>query len=224
MSLILRANLRQKCEIYFKNTKNLSCSYLRMNCYSNDVKRAVHNNQEYSQGKSLEIYDGILKRYIRNLKIFSLSSSAFAIAIQPYFIMQSIAMDSTMGIAGSIILGVLSITMTLLLHILTKRYVTFIYYDSERDKYLATTYSLFLLENKIEFTPDDVVIPEISGIFTTCLIKGKPLLFDENNFNDFNHYQKIMGFDKPIDYKLGNPNLNNVTTEENFSDKTENKR
>lgn len=77
---------------------------------------------------------------------------------------------------------------------------------------------------QIEFTPADVVVPEISGIFTTCLIKGKPLLFDENHFNDFNHYQKIMGFDKPIDYKLSNPNLNDVTTEENFSEKTENKK
>lgn len=73
---------------------------------------------------------------------------------------------------------------------------------------------------QIEFTPADVALPKINAMITTCFIKGKPLLFDENYFNDYSHYQKIMGFDKPIDYKLSNPNLDNVTIKKDFSEKT----
>ncbi|KAL2742267.1 hypothetical protein V1477_009896 [Vespula maculifrons] len=220
MSLILRANLRQKCHIYFGDTKNLRYSYPCVNYNKNYVKRAVHNDHKYSQEKVSEIYHGILKSKVRNLKIFSLGTTACTIAIQPFFITNCSTLDSIIGIVGSIVFTMFSIFITLLLHIITRRYVTYIYYDSEKDKYLATTYSLFLRENKIEFTPADVALPKINAMITTCFIKGKPLLFDENYFNDYSHYQKIMGFDKPIDYKLSNPNLDNVTIKKDFSEKT----
>lgn len=39
-------------------------------------------------------------------------------------------------------------------------------------------------------------------MFTTLEAKGKPLFFDPRLFSDHNHYAKLMGYDKPIDFKL----------------------
>lgn len=45
-------------------------------------------------------------------------------------------------------------------------------------------------------------VPEVPGLFTSIIVKGRPLFIDLNQFTDANHYAKIMGFDKPIDLKL----------------------
>ncbi|XP_015171066.1 PREDICTED: transmembrane protein 70 homolog, mitochondrial [Polistes dominula] len=223
MSLILRVNLRHKCQIFLQENKYLGCNYLHMN-HDRNFKRAVHNDQKITEEQPTEIYRGNLNSRVRNVKLFSLGSSVCALAVQPYIISKAMALDSVPGIAGSIFLGFTSVFTTILFHLVTKNYVTVIYYDSKRDKYLATTYTIFLRENKIEFTPDDVVVPDITGIFTTCLIKGRPVLFNDQFFNDSHHYYRIMGFDKPIDYKLSNTSVNNSTMEENLSEKIENKR
>lgn len=39
-------------------------------------------------------------------------------------------------------------------------------------------------------------------MFTTLLAKGKPLFLDPRMFDDPTHYGKLMGYDKPIDFKL----------------------
>lgn len=53
-----------------------------------------------------------------------------------------------------------------------------------------------------EFTPDDVVIPEVPGMFTSFKVKGKALFLDPRYFEKPEHYSKIMGYDKPMDFKL----------------------
>ncbi|VVD04559.1 unnamed protein product [Leptidea sinapis] len=55
----------------------------------------------------------------------------------------------------------------------------------------------------ISFKPDDVEVPDIPGMFTTMFAKGKPLFIEARHFDDPLHYAKIMGYDKPIDFKLG---------------------
>lgn len=34
------------------------------------------------------------------------------------------------------------------------------------------------------------------------IAKGKPLFMDPNQFTDTSHYAKMMGYDKPMDFKL----------------------
>lgn len=48
-------------------------------------------------------------------------------------------------------------------------------------------------------------------MFTNCIIKNTPLFLEQNFFHDSNHYIRIMGFDKPVDFKLNN-NLNRTVT------------
>lgn len=69
---------------------------------------------------------------------------------------------------------------------------------------------------KIRFTVDDVTVPDVPGMFTSLIVKQKgsgkqiPLFIDPRLFGDHvQHYVKIMGYDKPIDFKL------NLTENEN---------
>ncbi|KAI4471760.1 hypothetical protein MML48_1g15751 [Holotrichia oblita] len=55
---------------------------------------------------------------------------------------------------------------------------------------------------KTEFTPEDVKIPEVPGMFTTFVAKGKAMFLEPRFFNDPSHYAKIMGYDKPMDFKM----------------------
>lgn len=55
---------------------------------------------------------------------------------------------------------------------------------------------------QIEFKIEDVKVPDIPGMFTTFEVKGKALFLDPRLFQDPTHYAKIMGYDKPIDFKL----------------------
>lgn len=55
---------------------------------------------------------------------------------------------------------------------------------------------------QVIFKPEDVDVPDIPGMFTSFIVKGVPLFVEAGNFNDVSHYKRIMGFDKPLDFKL----------------------
>lgn len=60
-----------------------------------------------------------------------------------------------------------------------------------------------------KFRPSDVKVPEVPGMFTSFLVDGKPLFVDPALFDDPEHYVRIMGYDKPIDFKLETTNVSN---------------
>lgn len=61
----------------------------------------------------------------------------------------------------------------------------------------------FVLQH--EFKSEDVEVPDVPGMFTTMKVKGIPLFIEARFFSDPMHYAKIMGYDKPLDFKMGNP-------------------
>ncbi|KAG5874378.1 hypothetical protein JTB14_036722 [Gonioctena quinquepunctata] len=74
--------------------------------------------------------------------------------------------------------------------------------SSKTNTYIAKTVNFFCIPRKTEFTPEDVKVPEVPGMFTTFSVKGKPLFVDPRLFDRPEHYAKIMGYDKPMDFKL----------------------
>lgn len=46
------------------------------------------------------------------------------------------------------------------------------------------------------------MVPDVPGMFTTLVARGKPLLLDPSLFEQPEHYGRLMGYDKPMDYKL----------------------
>lgn len=56
---------------------------------------------------------------------------------------------------------------------------------------------------QLDFKVDDVVVPDIPGMFTTLHAKNNPLFIEARHFTNPKHYAKMMGYDKPMDFKLG---------------------
>ncbi|XP_053607215.1 transmembrane protein 70 homolog, mitochondrial [Plodia interpunctella] len=153
------------------------------------------------------IYYGPLTPQIRAVKLFSLGSSIAGLIAQPIIIREASAIGSTsLLVAVCSVVGFFTFVTPILLHIVTKKYVTDIIYDPDSSTYKATTINFFLARKQIEFKPDDVQVPDIPGMFTTMNAKGKPLFIEARHFNNPLHYAKIMGYDKPMDFKLGDTN------------------
>lgn len=85
------------------------------------------------------------------------------------------------------------------------------HYDQLTNEYIATVISFFLMKKQIKFKVEDVHVPEIPGMFTSLLVRSKnskkevALFLDPKLFEDPTHYVKIMGYDKPIDFRMEVP-------------------
>ena len=98
------------------------------------------------------IYVGPLAKNIRRIKILSLGTSFFGIAVQPlvYFKAVSAGQVNTFTLPLFALIGAFAIATPLLLNIITKRYILQIDYDSKSDKYIAHLYNLILLRKKVK--------------------------------------------------------------------------
>lgn len=61
---------------------------------------------------------------------------------------------------------------------------------------------------QIHFSVDDVNVPDVPGMFTTFIVKKQPLFVDPRMFRELEHYGRLMGYNKPIDFHLGDPEKN----------------
>jgi len=180
-----------------RNTKQILPPIAHARLYSSDKKNQSLISTE-------RIYEGVLHKKVRLVKRFSLITSAGSILCQPYLISKALeSSNSTTAIVGIVFtFGFFAFVTPLLLHYITKRYIVYVDYNPTKDTYIATTYSLFAQEKQLEFTPEDVQLPTMTEMLTTCMIKGYPMFMDVHLFSDINHYKRIMGFDKPMDFSL----------------------
>jgi len=162
---------------------------------TNTLSRWCHNN---SQDPEQEIYNGILSTQIKLVKTFSLTTSCIGLAVQPVLWTYSTANAAVVVGAGAF-LGFFTFVTPLLIHSFSKKYVTKLYYNQVEDKYTAVVYNIFVKPKKIEFTLNDVEVPEVPGPFCTFKANSVPLFVEGSQFSDIRHYGKIMGYDKPVD-------------------------
>uniref|UniRef100_A0A182WLX1 Transmembrane protein 70 homolog, mitochondrial n=1 Tax=Anopheles minimus TaxID=112268 RepID=A0A182WLX1_9DIPT len=149
------------------------------------------------------IYYGSLTPQIRAVKVFSLATSIGGIVAQPILLEQASkvgGMPMIVAVCG--FAGFFTFVTPILLHLVTKRYITDLHYDPTSQQYTATTITFFLQREKTQFKVEDVTVPEVGGLFTTFLVKNKAFFVDPQLFPDPTHYIKIMGYDKPIDFKF----------------------
>ncbi|XP_012214568.1 transmembrane protein 70 homolog, mitochondrial [Linepithema humile] len=216
MALILRVCASAQKRLLLEDFNNLIRApiYITHNGCNLERFSATHNVKHFSTKvpheaptEKTEIYYGILTKQVRGLKIFSLLTSTGGLLAQPLLYTKAVESGNTGAVLGLFAcIGFLAVTTPLLIHMITKKYVTHVYYNAKEDKYIANTYNLFVRKKELEFTPDDVVVPDVTGMFTNCIIKGKPLFLEQSFFDDPSHYIRIMGYDKPIDFKLSNNN------------------
>ncbi|KAH8363097.1 hypothetical protein KR084_005321 [Drosophila pseudotakahashii] len=164
---------------------------------------SVKSTKTESEDALQRIYYGTLAPRMKVVKFFSLSTSLAGLAAQPILLEQGMKIGGTgMAVFLCTIGGFFTFVTPLLLHFITKKYVTEVHYNPQTEEYTATTISLLLQKIKTKFRPDDVVVPEVPGMFTSFLVNKRPLFVDPALFDDPEHYVKIMGYDKPIDFKL----------------------
>ncbi|XP_068218746.1 transmembrane protein 70 homolog, mitochondrial [Palaemon carinicauda] len=159
-------------------------------------------NVNIGPGTWKEVYHGILTTQIRMVKIFSLSTSCMGLMMQPLLFQKVVGSGVGLAIVTGSFVGFFTFVTPFLIHWITKKYVTKLEYDPKRDVYSATTLTFFIRERKINFTVDDVKVPTVPGPFTSFHVKNQPLFVEPRMFEDIEHYGRLMGYDKPIDFSL----------------------
>lgn len=146
-----------------------------------------------------EIYQGILSTQIKLVKTFSLTTSLIGLASQPliYYKIQTSA-NVALAIGAGTFISFFTFATPLLIHWISKKYVTKVFYNRKLDAYTAVTYNFWLRHKKVQFKPEDVVVPDIPGMFTTFKVNNTPMFVDAAMFSDIRHFGKIMGYDKPL--------------------------
>uniref|UniRef100_A0A182PEC0 Transmembrane protein 70 homolog, mitochondrial n=1 Tax=Anopheles epiroticus TaxID=199890 RepID=A0A182PEC0_9DIPT len=182
-----------------------SASSIRMLCSKTSPSIRTPDTGKRPQEENLDnrVYYGSLTPQIRAVKVFSLATSIGGIIAQPILLEQASkvgGMPMIVAVCG--FAGFFTFVTPILLHLVTKRYITDLHYDSAKQQYTATTITFFLQREKTTFKIEDVTVPEVGGLFTTFLVKNKAFFVDPQLFPDPTHYIKIMGFDKPIDFKF----------------------
>ncbi|ALC43473.1 CG7506 [Drosophila busckii] len=149
------------------------------------------------------IYFGTLAPRMKVVKLFSLSTSLAGLAAQPILMEQGMKIGGTgMAVFLCSVGGFFTFVTPLLLHFVTKKYVTELHYNPATQEYTATTISLLLMKIQTKFKASDVTVPEVPGMFTSFVVNKRPLFVDPALFEDPEHYVRLMGYDKPIDFKL----------------------
>lgn len=98
------------------------------------------------------IYYGSLTPQIRAVKVFSLSTSIAGLFAQPILIEQTTKMGGTTGVLIAVcgFVGFFTFVTPMLLHLITKKYVTEIEYDPATQEYMATVISFLLRKKQVE--------------------------------------------------------------------------
>ncbi|XP_031835161.1 transmembrane protein 70 homolog, mitochondrial [Nomia melanderi] len=207
MSVALRHCILIQRKICFQKFASQRCTtpFLFNICNNKVTPGNLQVKYFYTEGNNYGdnqlIYTGKLNWKLYYVKAFSLSTSFVSIGFAPIVYMHSMESDNPIvTLTVSVIMFIyLTATPLLLHHILGRKYAFHIYFNSQKKRYIAETYSLFLKKLQTEFTEDDVHVPDITGPFTTCVVKGKPLFFNEAEFTEQVHYHNIMGHYKPLD-------------------------
>merc|ERR1711994_852946 len=135
-----------------------------------------------------EIYNGILSTQIKLVKGFSLTTSCIGLACQPVLLSFSSHANAAIILGAGAFLSFFTFVTPLLIHFISKKYVTKLYYNQVEDKYTAHVYNLFVRPKRIEFRTSDVKVPDIPGMFTTFTARNVPLFVEMSQFEDPRHY------------------------------------
>lgn len=104
----------------------------------------------------LKVYQGSLARQIKSVKVFSLSTSIAGLVAQPILIDQATKMGGGTGIIIAVcgFVGFFTFVTPLLLHFVTKKYVTELHYNPTNNEYIATIITFFLTKKQVDTTFD----------------------------------------------------------------------
>lgn len=192
-----------------KHAQPVVSRVLQRSHLSTSTPREQNNGEK---NKTL-VYLGSIRSTVKMVKGLSLTTSFLGILAQP-ILLQKLS-GSSLG-ATVIVVSCASFFIfvtPLMLHYITRRYVTELTYDPDTKEFNATTLSLLNRKKHISFIADDVKVPAIPGPFTTLLAKGRPLFVEVQNIQDADALECLMGYDKPIDLQMKQPDIQEQQTQ-----------
>lgn len=117
--------------------KNVYCVSLEYNRKDNTFRKPIN-----FQAKSIYLYF--------EFQVFSLSSSVIGMLAQPLLYKEIVSTGSVpMIVAAYSFVGLFTFVTPLLLHLITKKYVTSLEYYAAEDKYIAYTINFFCIPKKV---------------------------------------------------------------------------
>ncbi|XP_053401214.1 transmembrane protein 70 homolog, mitochondrial-like [Mercenaria mercenaria] len=156
--------------------------------------------------KGVLVYAGRMTQYIKGLKTLSLSTSLLALLAQPMVL--SAAKDDLLfkaGLMGSISAALFSTPA--LVHFVTKKYVTDVYFNEDTKMFTLAYKSFFLRRKELQYRAGDVVIPFAPRMFVTHIVKGRSFFIELEEFRNKEIYKHMVGYDKPMDWGIGTQNV-----------------
>ncbi|VVC41256.1 TMEM70 family [Cinara cedri] len=190
---------------YKVNTKPVIVS----NQYLTTDSQAHSVNVQTKDIKWQNVYKGTLGPRIRNLKIVSFMTSGVGLCVQPMLLQKASEIGTSLAatIGVCVITGVFTFITPVLIHLVTRKYVTSVEYNKENDEYMASVLSFFLKPIKVQFKPHHVRLPMSQKLTVTFYAKEYPFFVDPQSFVDVMHYQRILGYDKPYEFNEGPANV-----------------
>lgn len=152
--------------------------------------------------KGVLVYTGRMAQYVKAVKTLSLSTSMLALLAQPAVI--AAAKDDLMfkaGLMGSI--SAVIVSTPALVHFVTKKYVTDVYFNEDTKVFTLAHRSFFLRRKELQYTAGDVVLPFAPRMFVSHIVKGRGFFIELEAFRDTEIYKHMVGFDKPMDFTSG---------------------
>lgn len=104
---------------------------------------------EVKDKRGTEIYCGALSPQIKSVKLFSITTSIAGIIGQPILLSKTAELGKIATGAAFCFVGFFTFVTPILLHLITKKYVTTLHYNEERDTYTATTITMFLTKREV---------------------------------------------------------------------------
>lgn len=166
------------------------------------IKPKLSYERNDQNGDPDVIYIGTLARHVRIVKVFSLSTSVAGICLQPFIYTKLSALPVILAIAVGGFASFFIYLTPVLLHLVSKRYVTEMTLNPVTGQYTATTYTFFLRKKVHQFTADDVSVPNIPGLFTSIRVRGIPLFIDRDLFTDHRHFIQLFKFTDPLEWEI----------------------
>lgn len=147
------------------------------------------------------IYTGSLGTAVRGVKAFSYSTSGASMLLMPHILLNTGlgAQSWALQAVFCAVIGFFTFLTPVMLHFITKGYVVRLYHDPAQDTYTAVTYSVLLTEKRTVFHQTQVRLPDVSKMFTTFYADRTGLLVNPDLFTVPQHYNHLMGYDKPFD-------------------------
>jgi hypothetical protein len=147
------------------------------------------------------VYIGKLDKSFKAAKSLSLASSIGGAICYPIMLPKILEETSIFLAIGYTIISATFILLTpSLIQLISKRYLTSLYYHEQTGQFTGFYKNFFMIERQIKFRAEDVEVPPITGMFTSMLIKKQPYFINHEDFYDKQILMKMLGYDKEFDF------------------------